>query len=84
MDQLDKRKTPFQVIMTKTDQLEPLPLARSNALIMEEVSRRHPLFDGEDIPMCSSRDGTGIVELYQRMREGVGILTGEDGDEYDY
>ena len=71
MATLDRLERPFHVILTKADLLSPLDLARTNALVHAEVSQHHPAYAGGDVPMCSSRTGAGIVDLWRRLVEGI-------------
>lgn len=71
MDSLDRLKRPFHVIMTKADLVPPLELARANALVRDEVASRHAAYAGGDVPMCSARTGAGVVELWDRLVEGI-------------
>lgn len=75
MARLDRLQVPFSVIMTKADQLEPLQLAQSNKLVLQELREQHPSYANEEhfVPMCSAKNGTGIFELWERLKFGVGM-----------
>ena len=83
MSQLDRLNRPFQVIMTKADALTPRELAVSNELIFDAVKQNHPTFQGYDIPMCSSRHGTGVVELWERLRAGMRLASSKCDESSD-
>ena len=72
MRQLDALGQPFNVVLTKADLLPPVQLARSYSALHRAASR-HASFAGGDIPMCSSKNATGIFELWIRMRVGLGL-----------
>lgn len=75
MERLERLEVPFSVIMTKADQLEPEQLARSNMLVRQELRERHRSYANEAhfVPMCSAKNCTGILELWERLKIGVGI-----------
>uniref|UniRef100_A0A7S4F9G5 EngB-type G domain-containing protein n=1 Tax=Chrysotila carterae TaxID=13221 RepID=A0A7S4F9G5_CHRCT len=71
MDKLDQLQRPFFVVITKADVLTPLQLAQSYTAIWHDVTTRHPAFVQVEMPMCSSRNGTGIIDLYKRLHKGT-------------
>lgn len=54
----------------QADLLPPAELAASNVLVRADASR-HESYAGGDVPMCSSRSGAGVQELWGRLKLGV-------------